>query len=92
MDEVQSQLFEYLTTVPMKRKSKYMHGKLKTRKTCIKTNFYCQEVPYDVFAIFKVDSVRKQDKNYHPQVYVEGCKYTDTESQQCKMLSDSEDE
>ena len=62
-----------------------MHDKLKTRKKYSKTNFYGQNVPYDVFynatAVFKVDSVSKQDKNYHPQVHVGGCKYTDAESQ-----------
>ena len=39
-------------------------------------------------AVLKFDSVYKQGKNYHPQVYVEQCKYTDAEKQQCSMLSD----
>ena len=33
----------------------------------------------------------KKVKNYHPQVYVVECKYTDAENQQCSMLSDDDD-
>ena len=43
-------------------------------------------------AVLKIDSVYKQGKNYHPQVYVEECKYTDAENQQCSMLSDDDDD
>ena len=39
----------------------------------------------------KIDSTYKQSKNYYHQVYVEECKYIDAESQQCNMLSDSDD-
>ena len=39
----------------------------------------------------KDDSVWKPERNYRPQVYVEECKYTDAENQQCKMLSDDDD-
>ena len=42
-------------------------------------------------AVLKIDSVYKQGKNYHPQVYVEECKYTDAENQQCSMLIDDYD-
>ena len=38
-------------------------------------------------AVLNIDSVYKQGKNYHPQVYVEECKYIDAENQQCSMLS-----
>ena len=38
-NQVESQLFEKLSTEPIKRKSKYMHDKLKTQKGCFKTNF-----------------------------------------------------
>ena len=37
--EVESQLFEKLTTEPIKGEGKYMHGKLKTWKERIMTNF-----------------------------------------------------
>ena len=40
--------------------------------------------------MLKIDSVYKQGKNYHPHVYVEECKYIDTESQQYSMLSDND--
>ena len=42
--------------------------------------------------LLKIDSVYKQGKNYHPQVYVEECKYTDAENQQCNMLRDDNDD
>ena len=32
-------------------------------------------------AVLKIDSVYKQGKNYHSQVYVKECKYTDAENQ-----------
>ena len=38
------------------------------------------------------DSVYKQGKNYHSQVYVEECKYNDAENQQCNTLSDDDDD
>ena len=41
--------------------------------------------------VLKIDSVYKQDKNYHPQTYVEECKYNDVEKQQHSMLSDDYD-
>ena len=93
---VESQLFEKLATEPMKGEDKYVRGKLKTWKKRIKTNFHGQDVPYDMYcnatAVLKIDSVYKQGKNYHPQVYVEECKYTDAEKQQCSMLSDDDDD
>ena len=75
-------------------KGKYVYGKLKTWKERIKTNFHGQDVPYDMYcnatAVLKIDSVYKQGKNYHPQAYVEECKYTDAEKEQSNMLSDDD--
>ena len=92
-NEVESQLFEKLVTEPIK--SRCVYAKLKTWKERIKTNFHGQDVPYDMYcnatAVLKIDSVYKQGKNYHPQTYVEECKYTDAEKQQCNMLSDDDD-
>ena len=80
-NEVESQLFEKLATEPIK--GKYVYGKLKTWKERIKTNFHGQDVPYDMYcnatAVLKIDSVYKQGKNYHPQTYVEECKYAGAE-------------
>ena len=91
---VESQLFEKLATEPIKGKCVY--GKLKTLKERIKTNFHSKNVPYDMYcnatAVLKIDSIYKLGKNYHSQVYVEECKYTDAEKQQCNMLSDSDDD
>ena len=64
-------------------------------KESIKTNFHGQDVPYDMYCnatvVLKIDSVYKQGKNYHPQVHVEECKYTDAENQQSNILSDDDD-
>ena len=88
-NEFESQLFEKRATKPIKGEGKYVHGKLKTWKERTKTNFRGQDIPYDcnATAVLKIDSVYKQGKNYHPQTYVEECKYTDVEKQQCNMLS-----
>ena len=95
-DEVESDLFKKLAIEPIKGEGRYVNGKLKTWKERIKTNFHGQDVPYDMYcnatAVLKIDSVYKQGKNYHPQVYVEECKYTDAENQQCSMLSDDDDD
>ena len=62
----------------------------------VKTNFHGQGVPYNMYcsavAVLKIDSVYKQGKNYYPQEYIEGHIYTNAESQQCSMLSDSVDD
>ena len=88
--EVESQLFQKLATKPIKREGKYVHEKLKTWKERIKTNFHGQDVPYDMYcnvtAMLKIDSVHKQGKNYHPQVYFGEFKYSDAENQQCNMM------
>ena len=94
-NEVESQLFEKLATEPIKKEVTYVHGKLKIWKEHIKTNFHGQDVPYNMHcnaaAVLRIDSVYKQGKNYHLQVNVEECKYTDGENQQCSMLSDEDD-
>ena len=93
-NEVESQLSEKLATGPIKGEGKYVHGKLKTWKDCIKKKFHGQGVPYDMYcnatAVLKIDSVYKQRKNYDPQVYVEECRYTGAERQQCNMLSNDD--
>ena len=95
-EEVESQLFEKLVAETIKREGRYVNGKLKTRKERIKTNFHGQDVLHDMYcsatAVLKIDSVYKQCKNYHPQVYDEECKYTDAEKQQRNMLSDDNDD
>ena len=61
-----------------------------------KTNFHGQDVSYDVYcnatAVLKIGSVYKLGKNYHPQTYVEECKYIGIEKQKCSMLSDDDDD
>ena len=62
-----------------------MHEKMETRKQCIKTIFHGHDVPYNMYcnatAILKIGSIYKRGKNYHPQLYVEECKYIDAEIQ-----------
>ena len=69
---------------------------LKTWKERMKTNFHDQDVSYDMYCnattVLKVNSVYKQGKNYHPQVYVEDCKCTDAENQQCNMMNNDDDD
>ena len=43
-------------------------------------------------AVLKIDSVYKEGKNYHPQTYIEECKFTDAENKQFSMLSDDDDD
>ena len=92
---VESQLLDKLATESIKREGRNVNGKWKTWKERIKINFHSQDAPYNMHcnatAVLKIDSVYKQGKNYHPQVYVEECKYTDAENQQCSMLSDDDD-
>ena len=70
-----------------------MHGKLKTWKDRIKANFYGQDVPCDMYcnatavSVLNTDSVYKQSKNYHLQVYIKECQYNDAGNQQCNILS-----
>ena len=65
---------------------------MKTWKEGIRTSFHGQDVPYNMHCnaatVLKIDSVYKQGKNYHLQVYIEDCKHIDVENQQCSMLSD----
>ena len=67
----------------------------KRGKKRITTNFHGQDVPYNMHCnatvVLKIDSVYKQGKNYHPQVYVGECEYTDIQNQQCSMLNDDDD-
>ena len=80
-DMVESQLLEKLATESIKREGRNVNGKWKTWKERIKINFHSQDVAYNMhcnaMAVLKFDSVYKQGKNYHPQVYIQECKYTD---------------
>ena len=95
-NEIESQLFEKMATELIKKERSFVNGKLKTQKERIKTNFHGHDVLYNMHcnatAVLKIHSVYKQDKNYHPQEYVEEHKYTDAENQQCSMLSDDDAE
>ena len=66
-NEVESQLYEKITTEPLKKKGKYTHSKLKLWKERIRTNVHVQYVPYNIYwsttAVIKIDSVCKQSKN-----------------------------
>ena len=85
-----------MATEPIKREGRYVDGKLKTWKERIRTNFHGQYGPYNMHcnatAVLKIDSVYKQGKNYHPEVYVEESKYINEQNQQCNMLSNDDDD
>lgn len=65
-------------------------------KERIKKNIYDQDVRQDLHcnakAALKIESVSKQSKKYHLQIYVEESKCTDAENQQCGMLGDSDND
>ena len=93
-NEIESQLLEKLASGPIKGEGSSVNGKLKTWKEGIKIYFHDQDAPYDMHcnatAVLKIRSFIKGN-NHHPQVYVEECKYTDAENQQCNMLSGDDD-
>ena len=70
---------------------KYKNGGLKTWKKRIKTNSCGQIILCNIYcsttAILKFDFVYRQSKKYHPQAYVEECKYIDTKTSQYSMLN-----
>ena len=82
---IELQLIEEMLTVPMKKEGIYVNGKLKRWEERTKSDFHGQDVPYNMHcnakAVLKIGSVYKQGKNYHSQVYIEECKYTDVENQ-----------
>ena len=84
-NEIELQLIEEMLTVPMKKEGIYVNGKLKRWEERTKSDFHGQDVPYNMHcnakAVLKIGSVYKQGKNYHSQVYIEECKYTDVENQ-----------
>ena len=47
-NEINSRLFQKLTTELLKGEDKYMQGKWKKWRECIKTDFHGQDVPYDM--------------------------------------------
>ena len=93
-NKVKLQLFEKPTTGPSKNNNVYR--KLIIWKKHINISFHGQDIPQDIYCnatpVLKIDSVYKQGKNYYPQIYVEECKYTDSENRQCNMLSDAEND
>ena len=44
---------------------------------------------YNATAVLKIDSLYKEGKNYHPQVYFKECEYTDGEKRQRNMLNNA---
>ena len=94
-DRAEQQIFQRLTKDPV-NKDRYVNGKLKTWKEEISTNFHGKSVPHEerceATAMLKVSPVYQQGANYHPQVYIEECKYCAREATKYHLLSDSEDE
>ena len=78
-----------------KKRRQVRQGQVENVQRMHKDIFHGQDVPYNMHfnatAVLKIDSVYKQDKNYHPQVYVEECKDNNAENQLFSMLSDDDD-
>ena len=59
---------------------KYIKTKIKTYKDSITTNFHNKkvpkkEIPYKCLSIIILDSVLYAYEKYHPQIFLEECKY-----------------
>ena len=65
-NEVESELYEKMSTKLIKKEDRYVNGKVKTWKECIKVSFHGQDVPSKMHcnatAVLKIDSVYKQTK------------------------------
>lgn len=48
-NDVEAQLFEGMTTEPIRGEPKFMHGKLKTWKGRIKVSFYGEDLPNGLY-------------------------------------------
>ena len=79
---------------------KYLKAKVRELDGVIKTNFLGNDIPkknmhYTCIACITIDSVLRIDKENHPQVYLEECKYKAEEIQtsgfiNTELKSDSE--
>ena len=72
----------------------YIKAKVREFNGVIKTNFLGDEIPkesmhYTCIACITIDSVMRMEKKNHPQVYLEECKFINTE---LKSESESESE
>ena len=80
----------------------YIKANVRESNDVIKTKFLGDEVPkenmhYTCIACITIDSVMRMEKKYHPQVYLEECKYRINKIQMSKFIntelkSDSESE
>ena len=71
---------------------KYIKAKVREFSGVNKTNFLGDEVPkenmhYTCIACITIDSVMRMEKKYHPQVYLEECKYRINKIQMSKFIS-----
>ena len=70
----------------------YIKTNLRESNDVIKTKFLGDEVPkenmhYTCIACITIDSVMRMEKKYHPQVYLEECKYRINKIQMSKFIS-----
>ena len=70
----------------------YIKANLRESNDVIKTKFLGDEVPkenmhYTCIACITIDSVMRMEKKYHPQVYLEECKYRINKIQMSKFIS-----
>ena len=70
----------------------YIKANLRESNDVIKTKFLGDDVPkesmhYTCIACITIDSVMRMEKKYHPQVYLEECKYRINKIQMSKFIS-----
>ena len=87
-NEVESQLFEKTAKMVTDKRRRQVRlwqveNVEKTHKDQFSWSRRSMQFNCNAVAVLKIDSVYKQGKSYDPQVYVEECKYTDTEKRQC---------
>ena len=68
---------------------KYLKAKVRESDGVIKTNFLSNDMPkyYTCIACITIDSVLNCNKKYHPQVYLEECKYRAKKTQMFRFIN-----
>ena len=68
---------------------KYLKTKVTESDGVIKTNFLSNDMPkyYTCIACITIDSVLNCNKKYHPQVYLEECKYRAKKTQMSRFIN-----
>ena len=71
---------------------KYLKTKIRFYNNKINTNFHDNDIPkeyshYVCLSVILIDSVFKMSKNYHPQAFLEECKYVLKKNKMGKFIN-----